>query len=233
VDINDVTLTFNDAGVSLPLSGTITSTLVYRPTNYGCRIAPTGSGGALWWQPFFVLWTPPNGLWQLYVHDTFYSDGGEIANGWQLQFTTRTTETVTVSDLLPETTTGPVTVDAPADWTAISSDPLIYEADTLPVGVPTVFTLTVTAPITAGVITNTASITSTTADFWPESNTDMITTTVLGVSDLSITKQVFPTPAVGAGLPLTYTLTISNAGPSDQAGPIVVTDILPQLGVTG
>jgi uncharacterized repeat protein (TIGR01451 family) len=233
VDMNDVTLTFNDAGVSLPLSGTITSTVVYRPTNYGIsgslpQAPEEPYGGSL--SSFYG--TSPNGLWQLYVHDTFYSDGGEIANGWQLQFTTRTTETVTVSDLLPETATGPVMVDAPAGWTAISSDPLTYEADMLPVGVPTVFTLTVTAPITAGVITNTASITSTTADFWPDSNTDMITTTVLGVSDLSITKQVLPTPAVGAGLPLTYTLTISNAGPSAAQGPIVVTDILPD-GVTG
>jgi uncharacterized repeat protein (TIGR01451 family) len=224
----DATLTFHDTGERMPLSGTLTSTVVYRPTNHGLtgdlpQPAPAGPyGGSL--SAFNS--TSPNGWWRLYVYDTFGSDGGDIAGGWGLTLTTRTTDTVTLSDPLPAGLTG-VGVDAPAGWRHVGSHPLIYEADTLPVHTQAVFTITATAPITGGVITNTAAITSTTADFWPASNEDTITTTVLAEADLGIVKAVEPVDRVGAGAPLTYTLTVTNQGPSPVVGSVVVTDRLP------
>jgi len=226
-EADDLTLTFHKTGERLPVSDPLTSTIVYRPTNHGFgeslpAPAPDGPYGG-GFGPFYG--GSPNGAWRLYVYDTFDSDGGRIADGWGLDVVAVTTDTVTVSDTLPSSLTD-VGVDTPAEWEQTGSDPLIYQADTLPVHTQAVFTITATAPITGGVITNTAAITSTTADFWPASNEDIITTTVTAVADLTLDKAVHA-PQVGVSMPLTYTLTISNAGPSPLLSPIVVTDTLP------
>jgi uncharacterized repeat protein (TIGR01451 family) len=71
------------------------------------------------------------------------------------------------------------------------------------------------------------TITSTTYDPDPASNTATVTTTVIPVADLGIEKLSTPVGTVGMGQPLTYTLVISNAGPSPVLDPIVVTDQLP------
>jgi uncharacterized repeat protein (TIGR01451 family) len=103
--------------------------------------------------------------------------------------------------------------------------------NSLPVNVPAVFTIAATAPITGSVITNTAEITSTTADLRPADNTTAITTTVLAVADLQISKSASPDP-VGAGQPLTYTLTFTNAGPSPVAN-VTIIDTLPANATVG
>ncbi len=227
--VSGLTLTFHDTGISMPVSDTLTSTVTYRPTNHGLTgdladPAPDGPyGGSL----SVFSNASPNGLWRLYVYDTFGSDGGDIAGGWSLYITTLTTDTVTVSDTLPSGLAGPNVIPSSADWTCdIAGDSVTCDADTFAVGVPTVFTITATAPITAGVITNTASITSTTVDLEPETNVDEITTTIKSTADLAIAKAIQPDP-VEAGTPLTYTLTISNLGPSPLQATIVVTDRLP------
>src|SRR5207247_615195 len=79
-------------------------------------------------------------------------------------------------------------------------------------------------------ITNTASVSSSTSDPDSSNNTATASTTVIASADLSITKTDAPDP-VAAGADLTYTLTVSNAGPSTAAAPISVTDSLPP-GVT-
>lgn len=75
------------------------------------------------------------------------------------------------------------------------------------------------APSTAAgtVLSNTATVTSTTADPTPGNNSATATTTVAASADLSATKTDSPDP-VTAGNNLTYTVTISNAGPSNAAG---------------
>jgi hypothetical protein len=121
----------------------------------------------------------PNGTWQLYVYDSTDSDGGNIARGWSLQLTTVTTDTVTLTDTLPSGLTG-VGVSAAPGWTCNNtSDGVTCGVNSLPVNVPAVFTIAATAPITGSVITNTAEITSTTADLHLADNTVAITTTVL------------------------------------------------------
>ena len=229
----DATLTFDDAGQSMPLSDTLTSTVTYRPTNYGLSRdfhppAPDGPyGGSL----SAFDGSDPNGLWRLYVMDTMEGIGGEIAGGWSLHFIATTQDVVTMTDALPAGLTG-AGVTHPYGWVCGSvAYTQTCTTSYLGVNAPEIFTITATAPITGGVITNTAWITSTTADFWPDSNEDAITTTILAVADLAITKTVEPLDTVGPGAPLTYTLTISNGGPS-PVQTAVVTDALPD-GLTG
>ena len=106
IHASGIALTFNDAGTALPANGALTSTLVYRPTNYGIgglpAPAPSGPyGGSL----STFNGASPNGVWGLYVYDNVDSDGGSIA-GWGLQVTTMTTDTVTLTDTLPSGLTG-------------------------------------------------------------------------------------------------------------------------------
>jgi uncharacterized repeat protein (TIGR01451 family) len=207
----------------------LTATTTYRPTNHGfgeslpapAPTAPYGSGFA----PFYG--GSPNGPWRLYVYDTFDSDDGRIADGWGLELVAVTTDTVTLSDTLPAGLTG-VTPNLPG-WTCTTGADVICTGDRLTRDKPVTLTLAATAPITPGVITNTARVTSTLADLDLTRNTDRITTTVSPVADLSIVKSVTPTVTVPQGAPLTYTLAVSNAGPSPLESTVTVTDALPAV----
>jgi uncharacterized repeat protein (TIGR01451 family) len=91
-------------------------------------------------------------------------------------------------------------------------------------------TVTLVARATAaGVVTNTARVTATTPDPDPSDNSGSDDVTVVASADLSIAKSASPDPVV-AGNELTYSITVSNAGPSDASN-VVVTDPLPS-GVT-
>ena len=74
------------------------------------------------------------------------------------------------------------------------------------------------------ILTNNASVSSDAFDPQLASNQVAITTTVETIADLAIVKTAAPDP-VSAGSQLTYTLVISNHGPSNASG-IVVTDTL-------
>lgn len=74
-------------------------------------------------------------------------------------------------------------------------------------------------------ITNTATVSSDTDDPNLSNNTSTTTTNITPVSDLAITKQANPEP-VAVGSQLTYTLVITNNGPSTANG-IVLTDNIP------
>lgn len=74
-------------------------------------------------------------------------------------------------------------------------------------------------------ITNTATVSSDTDDPNLSNNTSTTTTNITPVSDLAITKQANPEP-VDVGSQLTYTLVITNNGPSTANG-IVLTDNIP------
>ena len=89
-------------------------------------------------------------------------------------------------------------------------------------------TVTVTAPAQAGSLTNSASVASTTADPVPGNNSSSVTTGVTASADLAITKTGPAT--VVAGSSVSYSLTVTNNGPSDAAN-LTVTDTLP-AGIT-
>ena len=99
-------------------------------------------------------------------------------------------------------------------------------------------TLTVTTSVDSDVaagtqVANTATVTSATFDPDPDDNEASSTATVTTVADLELVKT--GPASVAAGAPATWTVTVTNRGPSVSratvAAPVVVTDTLPQ-GVT-
>ena len=131
-----------------------------------------------------------------------------------------------VQDVLPAGLSG-------ATWTAVfaggatgsaaSGSGNVNTFVTFPVGSTATFTLTATAAATLeGVLTNTATVTATDGrpDPNPANNTSTQSSTAAPVADLSIVKtdgQATYTP----GQPLTYTITLANAGPSFVRGATV------------
>jgi uncharacterized repeat protein (TIGR01451 family) len=87
----------------------------------------------------------------------------------------------------------------------------------------------VVIPTTAGIITNRAEVAANEPDPDPADNTATATTTVNAAADLEVSKGDTPDPAI-AGENLTYTLIVTNNGPSRATG-VVLTDTLP-AGVT-
>ena len=74
----------------------------------------------------------------------------------------------------------------------------------------------VSSNVAAGTITNTATAKSATPDPDNTNNTASVPVTVATSADLALSKTVAPTSAI-AGTAVSYTLTLSNAGPSDAA----------------
>ncbi len=74
-------------------------------------------------------------------------------------------------------------------------------------------------------ITNTASVSATEPDPNPANNSASVTTTVTPVADLAVTKTSSPT-SVPIGSNITYTIKVTNNGPSPANG-VTATDTLP------
>jgi uncharacterized repeat protein (TIGR01451 family) len=96
---------------------------------------------------------------------------------------------------------------------------------TLPVGAANPITISAVAPPSAAVLSNTATVSSSTTESNPANNTSTNTLTVVANSDLSITKTASGTTAYGANA-FTYTLAVSNLGPN-SASNVSVSDTLP------
>lgn len=75
-------------------------------------------------------------------------------------------------------------------------------------------------------LNNKASVRSDTPDPDPSNNESIVTLTVQAVANLSLTKSAAPDPIVAGTGPLTWTLSIGNAGPS-TAKNVIVTDTVP------
>jgi subtilisin-like proprotein convertase family protein len=88
-DINNATLTFDDAAAStLPDASAIVSG-TYKPTDFGTGdIFPSPAPGGPYGTTLSAFnGLNPNGTWSLYVLDDAASDSGGIAGGWSLKFT--------------------------------------------------------------------------------------------------------------------------------------------------
>ncbi len=143
------------------------------------------------------------------------------------------TYTVSVSNVGTADATGVVVTDTlPSNATFLDAtgsptqngNVLSWPAQTLAAGGSVNYTVRVTAPVTAATLVNAAAAISTTSDANPGNNWARVTTTVVPIADLEVTKSGPAT--VNAGGNVTYTLTISNKGPSPAAN-VVLSDTLP------
>jgi uncharacterized repeat protein (TIGR01451 family) len=137
---------------------------------------------------------------------------------------------VTLSDAIPAGTTFAF-LAAPGAWVCPvpgASGPVVCTHASLPVGT-SVFTIKVIVDptTTAGtVLTNTATVSSSaTSDPNTGNEVATATTTVDASADLSVTKVDTPDP-VNAGNQITYTVTVTNAGPSNAAS-VTLSDAIP------
>ena len=135
-------------------------------------------------------------------------------------------EAVMVTDVLPAgVTLVPNTL--PADCSNAAGK-VTCKLGTMNVGATIIFTISVTVSpsLGSGVLANTATVSSTTPDLKPANNPDTATTPISLVANLRIVKTL-----VGSGLTsgqqASYTLAVTNLGPSNAAPPVTVTDVLP------
>jgi uncharacterized repeat protein (TIGR01451 family) len=138
-------------------------------------------------------------------------------------------------DAVPTGTTF-VSVTTPAGWARTDVVPaggtgnITFTAASLAAGAPaSVFTLVVNANLglaDATIISNTVTVGSATADPVPDNNSDTVETTVQNNADLSISKAVAPTGPNAAGSSVTYTIIVTNNGPS-PANSVTFSDGVP------
>ncbi len=157
------------------------------------------------------------------------------------------TYTITVTNNGPSNVTGATVSDTfPASLTNVSwtcsgggggtctatGTGNISDTVNIPVGGTVTYTVTATVSASAtGTLSNTATVTAPggTTDPTPGNNSATDTDTLTPSADLSITKSDSPDPVV-TGSTLTYTLSVSNGGPSTAAN-VSVSDTLP-IGVS-
>ncbi len=110
-------------------------------------------------------------------------------------------------------------------WVCSGSGPVTCTLASLGVASSTPISIVVTAPPDAGTIVASSSVSSATADATTANNSVSTTSHVFARADLAVTQSGAPA-AICTGQPITYTLQVSNAGPS-TASDVSVTDTLP------
>ncbi|HKV06117.1 MAG TPA: C25 family cysteine peptidase [Candidatus Acidoferrales bacterium] len=142
-----------------------------------------------------------------------------------------TASTLAFTEAIPANTTlvSATATSGTGGWTCAGGS-ISCTNPTFAVGASTTFTVivTVNAGTASGtVITDTASISSSTTDPNPSNNFATVTVVVAtaGQADLAVTKSGTPNPVL-AGNNITYTLTATNNGPA-AASTVTMTDTLP------
>jgi len=131
---------------------------------------------------------------------------------------------VAVSNFMPLPFVSATTASGTA--TNLGGGVLLWQIGNLATNGYASLTLVLSAAV-AGTVTNTATVSSANVDLNPANDTASVVTTVITPSaDLSLSLVANPSPAFLGGN-ITYTITISNAGPA-TATAVVVTNQLPQ-----
>ena len=139
-----------------------------------------------------------------------------------------TAANVTVTDVMPAGLTLVSASVVSGSFTLITSETVLTAvAPTMAAGSAVIALTVAVGDAVTGSVTNVANVTSTTSDLQPSNNVGSTTAGVLG-ADLAITKLGPPT--ISAAGTATYTLVITNYGPS-SAGNVTVTDVMP-VGLT-
>ena len=133
----------------------------------------------------------------------------------------------TVADTLPASLTGTWTCVGTGGGTCTAAGSgNISDTVNLPAGGSVTYTVNATvSPSATGTLSNTATVSSGVTDPNPGNNSATDTDTLAASADLSITKTNGVTTATPGGN-VTYTITASNAGPSNVTG-ATVADTLP------
>jgi uncharacterized repeat protein (TIGR01451 family) len=133
---------------------------------------------------------------------------------------------VVVTDTLPAGVTLVSATSSQGDGCTAAEEIVVCHLGDLPNGSGATIAIVVTVdPTSAGTITHRAIISSRVSDADATDNWLEQEITVRGAADLALTQADMPESAV-AGLPLTYTLSITNNGPGDATG-VTVTSTLP------
>lgn len=136
---------------------------------------------------------------------------------------------VVVTDVLPATLSYRSTSSGDAAWSCSATGQTVTcsYAGTLVAGAaPTSVDLVVdVSPAFTGSVSNTATVTASTPDPIPVNDSSTDDSSVDAQADLSVTKT--HTGSAVAGRPFSWRLAVANAGPSDVASPVTVTDPLP------
>ncbi|MGD0833546.1 MAG: hypothetical protein ABSA40_03855 [Candidatus Dormibacteria bacterium] len=136
---------------------------------------------------------------------------------------------LTVTDVLPSGESFSSGGGDGSGWTCSASAGTVTCTDptTLDVGDSTSFSMTVAiaSGVTVATLTNTATVGSPTNDPFPDNNTSTDNAGTTQSADLQLVKTL--TSPLIAGQSATYSLAVSDAGPSDAAGPVIVVDTLP------
>jgi uncharacterized repeat protein (TIGR01451 family) len=134
-----------------------------------------------------------------------------------------------LADTLPtELDDAESSIDGGSTWQPFNGT--LFLGDLLPNESRQILIRATVSPTAVGNLTNTATVDSETPDSNPDNNTSTVVTPVRPIvpvqtADISITKISAPNPVQRGGT-LTYTLTVSNAGP-DEAVNVILRDDIP------
>ncbi|MEM7342950.1 MAG: FG-GAP-like repeat-containing protein [Chloroflexota bacterium] len=158
---------------------------------------------------------------------TFSNSGNGVVTG------------IVLTDIVPISLTNLAITNSGATITDTGDSPAyVWRVEDLSPNHGGIITITgeVSSNLAAGLLHNTATITTTTVDSNPSNNSDTVTTTIVLESELALDKyvtgpddggQLLKNSLANVGETITYTLFVTNNGPSLLPAGTVVSDTLP------